>query len=103
MSLFPTDPGPYAQRNHPQTSHDAKKLAWAFKSPTRKKVYLFLLKCGADGATDEEAQRKMPMNPNSQRPRRFELCEIGVVVYSGRKRKTHSGAPAQVWVLKELK
>jgi hypothetical protein len=49
------------------------------------------------GGTDEELQDALGMNPNTQRPRRIELVERGLVRDSGRTRKTKSGRRATVW------
>lgn len=50
-----------------------------------------------DGATDEEMQIGVPMDPSTQRPRRGELVRLGLVRDSGTKRKTRSGRLATVW------
>lgn len=49
-----------------------------------------------DGLTDEEMQRRLQMNPSTQRPRRIELAKLGMVVEAG-TRKTASGRKASVW------
>lgn len=54
-----------------------------------------------DGATDEEVQDWLGMNPSTQRPRRVELVEGGWVCDSGLTRKTRSGTSAVVWALTE--
>jgi transcription initiation factor IIE alpha subunit len=52
-----------------------------------------------DGLTDEEMQRRLQMNPSTQRPRRIELAKLGMVVEAG-TRKTASGRKASVWRVK---
>lgn len=52
-----------------------------------------------EGATDDEMQVSLNMNPSTQRPRRIELVERGLVVASG-QRKTRSGRAATVWKCK---
>lgn len=52
------------------------------------------------GATDEEIQIGLKMNPSTQRPRRVELVARGHVEDSGKKRKTSSGRKAVVWIRK---
>jgi transcription initiation factor IIE alpha subunit len=52
----------------------------------------------AYGATDEEMQDHLKMNPSTQRPRRVELVNRKLVVDSGRTRLTRSGRKATVWV-----
>ncbi len=51
---------------------------------------------GEMGATDEEIQEGIPMAPNTQRPRRVELCTLGLIVEAG-TRATRSGRQAVVW------
>jgi hypothetical protein len=60
------------------------------------KVLRFLETCGAFGATDEEMQLALGMNPSTQRPRRIELARRGLIVTCG-TRKTTSGRNADVW------
>jgi len=60
------------------------------------KVLRFLETCGAFGATDEEMQLALGMNPSTQRPRRIELARRGLVVMCG-TRRTASGQVARVW------
>jgi hypothetical protein len=60
------------------------------------KVLRFLETCGAFGATDEEMQLALGMNPSTQRPRRIELARRGLVVKCG-TRRTASGRNADVW------
>ena len=58
---------------------------------------LELLVVHSGGLTDEEIQRKLDMNPNTERPRRGELEAKGLIRDSGRIRKTVSGRSAVVW------
>ena len=60
------------------------------------RVLRFLQTCGAFGATDEEMQLALRMNPSTQRPRRGELARRGFVVACG-TRRTASGRVARVW------
>lgn len=55
----------------------------------------------AEGATDDEMQARLNLNPSTQRPRRIELCEAGLVRNSGQTRKTRSGRQAVVWIATE--
>jgi DNA-binding IclR family transcriptional regulator len=57
---------------------------------------LELLQATPEGLTDEEMQRRLGMNPSTQRPRRIELARRGMVVEAG-TRKTASGRNASVW------
>jgi hypothetical protein len=66
----------------------------------QEKVYAYLKQCGARGATDEEMQGALGMNPSTQRPRRIELMrEFDAVFSAGRTRPGKSGVGATVWVV----
>lgn len=65
----------------------------------RRKVYDFLVERGDQGATDEEVQWSLGMNPSTQRPRRIELVNAELAKDSGRRRKTRSASKAIVWVV----
>lgn len=88
------DATPY--QKHSETSEGAADLinAASFKA----KVLAHIVSCGVDGATDDEIQRKLKMNPSTQRPRRVDLWNEGKVVDSGRRRLTSSNREAVVWV-----
>jgi hypothetical protein len=73
----------------------ADSLGPATLNALQRKV-LDLLKATPDGLTDEEMQRRLGMNPSTQRPRRIELARRGLVVTCG-TRKTSSGRNADVW------
>ena len=60
---------------------------------------LELLRATPAGLTDEEMQRRLDMNPSTQRPRRVELVRHGLVVEDG-TRKAASGRAASVWKIK---
>ena len=59
---------------------------------------LELLAATPEGLTDEEMQRRLRMNPSTQRPRRIELVRRGLVVEAG-TRKAMSGRYATAWRL----
>lgn len=79
-----------------QTSQLAAAAIRKGASSLRTKV-LNYLRDRRDGATDDEMQWALGMNPSTQRPRRVELCEEGLVVDSGKRRPTKSGRAATVW------
>jgi hypothetical protein len=62
----------------------------------QRRVYEFIRDQGENGATDEECQRALAMNPSSQRPRRGELADGGLIVEGG-TRPTASKRKATVW------
>lgn len=99
--LFAVEPTPpYVRRS--RTSKAAALSMVAGARPHRERVRDFLAMCGTRGATDEEMQSVLGINPNTQRPRRCELEAAGVIRDSGRTRTTASGRQAVVWVLSEL-
>jgi len=64
----------------------------------RAKVYRFIRDQAGHGATDEEAQLFLGMNPSTERPRRRELQQQGLIRDSGLTRRTRSNRQAVVWV-----
>lgn len=64
----------------------------------QRSVVAFLKARGEHGATDEEMQAGIPMQPSTQRPRRIELVRRGLVVEAG-TRKAKSGRFATAWRL----
>ena len=78
------------------TSRDAAEGMRPTASTDRAAV-LALLTGKLSGMTDEEIQRKLKLNPSTERPRRIELVQAGKVRDSGRTRKTASGRAATVW------
>ena len=85
------------------TTSTAAAVAIEDKAGTlRRKVRDYLLSCGAEGATDEQIQNALQMNPSTQRPRRIELVEARKVLDSGKQRKTLSGRAATVWIASEF-
>lgn len=53
---------------------------------------------GSNGATDEQMQDGLDMRGSTQRPRRVELMNMGLVIETNRKRKNVSGRNANVYV-----
>ena len=82
---------------HSQTSRDAAQQIETDAPTLRESVFRFLASHRGTGATDEEIQRGLGINPSTQRPRRIELVERGLVRDSGLKRRTESGRNAVVW------
>jgi hypothetical protein len=69
------------------------------RTDLQRRVYKYIKDKGEKGATDEETQFALAMNPSTQRPRRVELVDMGLVKDSGTTRKTASGRSATVWVV----
>lgn len=86
---------PPAQR-HSATSVASAGAIEPISGTLRRTVLNFLRRMPA-GATDEQMQAALDMNPSTQRPRRIELVEAGLVCDSGTTRKTASGRMAVVW------
>ena len=74
----------------------ADSLSPATLNAMQRRVLEFLLDRGAAGATDEEMQKELEMNPSTQRPRRVELARKGLIVECGTRRTT-SGRMAGIW------
>jgi hypothetical protein len=67
----------------------------------RARVLDALRSLGEHGATDEELQEITRLEPNTERPRRRELVQQGLVEDSGLRRPLKSGKSGTVWVVKE--
>ena len=85
-------------QKHSKTSRAAAAGIAPKAGTKRAQVLDFLRMAGEGGATDEEMQQCIPMNPNTQRPRRGELLADKFIKDSGRTRKTVGGDDAVVWV-----
>ena len=80
------------------TSHEAAESIKPHVRDLRRKVCEFIALQGAKGATDEEAQIGLGMNPSTQRPRRCEVWAYGLITdQMGERRPTTSGRAATVW------
>ena len=96
-----------APRSTPFQIHSKTSIAASLsaqpKAGTKRAILLeFIQRQRHLGATDEEMQASLPMNPNTQRPRRVELVQGRFVLDSGRTRKTVGGDEAVVWVATEF-
>ena len=96
-NLFDEEPEPPYQQ-HSETSREAAVAIAPDMGTLRGKVYAYIQQCGDDGATDEEIQSALEMNPSTERPRRIELCAMRLVRDSGRSQLTRSGRRAVVWI-----
>ena len=87
----------------PAQAHSPTSVAAAdaiMECADTKRVAVWGFIQGMKGATDEEIQHALGMNPSTERPRRIELVRMGLVVDSGETRKTASGRSAVVWKVK---
>ena len=81
-------------QSHSATSAEAAERAEP-RAGTQRAVLLALLRAAPIGMTDEEMQAWM--QPSTQRPRRVELVNAGLVEDSGDRMRTRSGRLATVW------
>ena len=93
-------PAPPAQRGSP-TSEAAATLIAPTAGTLRAQVLAHLRERGSAGATDEQMQIALAMNPSTQRPRRIELEKLGLVLRTAQTRKTASGRDAVVFIVAE--
>lgn len=84
---------------HSETSRRAAQRIAPVAGTKGAIVLQYLIDCGADGATDEEMQERIPMMPNTQRPRRVQLVRDYCIKDSGKVRRTRAGDWAIVWVV----
>ena len=99
--LFPLPPFV----RHSDTSRMAALRAYGFADSKRAIVFNAIDGAAEAGLTDEQGFESLRMNSSTYRPRRCELVDgiegvvpAGMVVDSGRRRKTRSGSLAAVWV-----
>jgi hypothetical protein len=88
--------GAFYANPHDTTLAAALKI----KSGTgRRKVYDVLWQ-NPKGLTDEQIMERTGLRHNTEHPRRWDLVNMGLVVDSGRRRKTETDNLAIVWVLR---
>lgn len=83
---------------HSHTSIEAAEAIEASATTLRVRVYNAIVDAGLEGMTDQELQIALGMDPSTERPRRVELVERGLVVDGRRTRATRSGRQATVWI-----
>lgn len=91
--------------NTPDTRTTSREAAESIElsAPTlRSKVLHHVRECGYLGATDADIQEELELTGNTQRPRRIELCDMGLLRSSNIKRITASGRSAVVWLSTHL-
>jgi hypothetical protein len=82
------------------TSIEAALNAFPKSGTKRRKIYDYLERQGATGATDEEIETALQISGNTVRPTRGGLVEDGFVQDAGFNRPTKSGNDAIVWTVK---
>jgi hypothetical protein len=88
-----------AQR-HSETSVAAAMQIEKHIGPLHRRI-LDYLAAHPEGATDDELQTALDMNPSTQRPRRIELAAAGKIENFGTTRPTRSGRAATIWHMRE--
>lgn len=89
---------PLPATNGTPTSNEAASRIEPIAGTLRAAVLDYIRACGEIGATDEEMQIALEMNPSTQRPRRQELEKLGLILRTSRARPTKSGCKAIVFV-----
>ncbi len=64
----------------------------------QRQVYENIVKCGANGTTDDAAEFRLGMKHTTYTARRGELVKKGLVADTGNRSKTRSGKNAVQWV-----
>lgn len=91
------DPAPPYVKNS-DTSKAAAKAMLGKTGSVRRRIYLRIKLAGAYGCTDEQIQVAEGIDPSTERPRRVELVQAGLIRDSGRRRDLKSGRTAVVWI-----
>jgi len=84
----------------PSTSAPAAALVKPAASRLRQMVLAAIARASRDGAADAELLASLNLPGNTQRPRRKEPQEAGLIEHSGQRRPTPSRLAA-VWVARE--
>lgn len=96
-TLFPDDRYEPPAQPHSPTSKAAAEAIEPAVGTLQARVLAYIRQCGLCGATDDELQRFLEMDPSTERPRRIELQRKGLIRDSGKTRPTRSGRQAIVW------
>lgn len=96
FDFAPEPSPPYAVES--ETSREAAELLKPSAEQLRARVYQFIVGRGGYGATDQEIQHALELDGSTERPRRWELVNAGLVRDSGTARLTATKRRATVWV-----
>ena len=88
-------------QRHSATSKAAAVAIEPVAGTQRALILSEICMSGERGRTDSDLQAMCLLSGDSVRPRRGELQKAGLIVDSGRTRKTSSGRAATVWVAVE--
>ncbi len=89
---------PAPPTNGTPTSNEAAERIEPAAGTLRELVLAYVRQCGEIGATDEEIQLALDMNPSTERPRRQELEKLGLILRTSRTRPTKSGRSAVIFI-----
>lgn len=89
---------PAPPTNGTATSNVAAERIEPAAGTLRALVLAYVRQCGEIGATDEEIQLALDMNPSTERPRRQELEKLGLILRTERTRLTRSGRSAVIFI-----
>lgn len=90
------------QSNHPETSHEAKRVAVTSAGMRRQMVWELFQERQGLGLCDHELIEMSGIPANSARPTRVGLTRDGLLKDSGMRRLTPQGNKAIVWVTTEI-
>lgn len=93
---------PAPPTNGTPTSNAAAERIEPTAGTLRAQLLEYVRRCKTHGATDEEMQIALTMNPSTQRPRRQELEKMGWVARTTHTRLTKSGRHAVIFVAMEV-
>ena len=80
------------------TSEAAARAKVPTEGTDKARVLNFIATCADHGATDDEVEECLGMLHQNASARRRGLCLAGLVVDSGKTRKTRSNRSATVWI-----
>lgn len=96
-SVTDNTPG-LVSRHHPDTSYLAAEQIKSSTGTMRWQVYEYIKLTKEYGATDIEIQTALHMDGNTERPRRVELVNYGLVKDSGHRRELNNRQHI-IWIL----
>ncbi len=85
-----------AYQGHSTTSERAAQQIAGGADSLRRKVLAIIQRQGP--ISDDDGMMCTGMNPSTYRPRRIELCKLGLVRDSGLQGKTRSGRACTLWI-----
>jgi hypothetical protein len=84
------------------TSKEAAKSIVGKIAEQRTEVYRAIVRAGANGLTWSEIVQQLGCSPTAN-GRCSELRDVGLIVDSGQRRRTHTGRRAVVWIASPIR